>query len=58
MCVGSNLAMLEMKHMMVTIWGQFSTEVTNDEGMIHNGGYLAEPVGKDGKFLMLKFSAL
>jgi cytochrome P450 len=58
MCVGSNLAMLEMKHAMVTIWGQFSTEVTNDEGMVHNGGYLAEPVGNDGKFLMLRFRAL
>jgi cytochrome P450 len=58
MCVGSNLAMLEMKHVMVTIWGQFSTEVTDDEGMVHNGGYLAEPVGKDGKFLILSFRAL
>lgn len=58
MCVGSNLAMLEMKNMMVAIWGQFSTEVTDDEGMVHNGGYLAEPVGKNGKFLMLKFNAL
>lgn len=58
MCVGSNLAMLEMKNIMVAIWGQFSTEVTDDEGMVHNGGYLAEPMGKDGKFLMLRFRAL
>jgi cytochrome P450 len=58
MCVGSNLATLEMKNVMVSIWGQFSTELVDDEGMVHNGGYLAEPVGKDGKFLMLKFKAL
>jgi cytochrome P450 len=58
MCVGSNLAVLEMKNVMVTIWGQFATEVTDDEGMIHNGGYLAEPVGKNGKYLMLTFRAL
>lgn len=58
MCVGSNLAMLEMKNIMVAIWGHFSTEVTDDEGMVHNGGYLAEPVGKNGKFLMLRFREL
>jgi cytochrome P450 len=58
MCVGSNLATLEMKNVMISIWGQFSTEVAEDEGMVHNGGYLAEPLGKDGKFLLLKFTAL
>jgi cytochrome P450 len=58
MCVGSNLALLEMKNVMVSIWGQFSTEVVDDEGMVHNGGYLAEPLGKDGKFLMLRFKTL
>lgn len=58
MCVGSNLAMLEMKNVMVSIWAQFSTEVVDDEGMVHNGGYLAEPVGKNGKFLLLRFKKL
>lgn len=58
MCVGSNLATLEIKNVMVSIWGQFSTEMVDDEGMVHNGGYLAEPMGKGGKFLMLKFKAL
>lgn len=58
MCVGSNLALLEMKNVMVAIWGQFETEVVDDHGMIHNGGYLAEPLGKDGKFLMLRFRHL
>lgn len=58
MCVGSNLATLEMKNVMVAIWGQFSTELTDDEGMVHNGGYLAEPVGKEGKFLILRFKVL
>lgn len=58
MCVGSNLAMLEMKNVMVAIWGQFRTVVDDDEGMVHNGGYLAEPFGKDGKFLVLRFKKL
>jgi len=58
MCVGSNLALLEMKNVMVAVWGQFETEVVDDQGMIHNGGYLAEPLGKDGKFLMLRFRNL
>lgn len=58
MCVGSNLALLEMKNVMVAIWGGFETEVVDDQGMIHNGGYLAEPLGKDGKFLMLRFRSL
>lgn len=58
MCVGSNLAMLEMKNVMVAIWGRFDTEVADDEGMVHNGGYLAEPVGKNGKYLKLRFKTL
>ncbi|KAF7188929.1 Cytochrome P450 monooxygenase [Pseudocercospora fuligena] len=45
MCVGSNLAMLDMKAACVGIWGRFETEVENDEGMVPNGGYMAEPLG-------------
>lgn len=58
MCVGSNLAVLEMKNVMVAVWGRFETEVEDDRGMVHNGGYLAEPVGKDGRFLVLRFRRL
>lgn len=58
MCVGSNLAVLEMKNVMVAIWRRFETEVADDQGMVHNGGYLAEPLGRNGKFLMLRFRNL
>lgn len=45
MCVGSNLAMLDMKVTMKAIWGLFKTELVRDEGMVANGGYMAEPLG-------------
>lgn len=45
MCVGSNLAMLDMKATMVGVWGSFSTEIVDDAGMVANGGYLGEPLG-------------
>ena len=54
MCVGSNLAMLEMKNVMVALWGRFRTSVVEDGGMVHNGGYLAEPVGREGRHLVLR----
>lgn len=53
MCVGSNLAIYDMKMIMAVIWSQFRTKVVFDEGMTHRGGYVAEPVGKDGKILLL-----
>ena len=58
MCVGSNLAMLDMKAIIAGIWGGFMTSVVNGEGMVHNGGYVAEPVGKNGKFLMLRIEEI
>lgn len=58
MCVGSNLAMYDMKAIIVAIWGTFKTEVAFDEGMVHRGGYVAEPIGVDGKYLMLKLEEL
>lgn len=54
MCVGSNLAIYDMKAIVVAIWSIFSTEVAFDEGMVHRGGYVAEPVGKDGMYLLLR----
>ena len=54
MCVGSNLAMLDMKAIVAGIWADFETSIVDDEGMVPNGGYEAEPVGKEGRFLMLR----
>ncbi|CAK4021811.1 related to cytochrome P450 monooxygenase [Lecanosticta acicola] len=45
MCVGSNLAMLDMKATIAGVWGKFKTETVRDEGMVPNGGYMAEPLG-------------
>lgn len=54
MCVGSNLAILDMKAIVSIIWSNFKTVTIDGQGMVHNGGYVAEPMGKDGKYLMLK----
>lgn len=53
-CVGSNLAIYDMKAIMAAIWGSFRTELVNGEGMVHGGGYVAGPLGKDGKYCVLK----
>jgi unspecific monooxygenase len=48
MCVGSNLAMLDMKAIVAGVWSRFETTVASDnsdKSMRHNGGYLAEPLG-------------
>lgn len=54
MCVGSNLAMLDMKAIIAAIWADFRTSIADDVGMVPNGGYEAEPVGKDGRYLLLR----
>ena len=54
MCVGSNLAMLDMKAIIVGIWANFRTSVVDGRAMVHNGGYVAEPVGSEGRFCLLK----
>ncbi|KAK5682775.1 hypothetical protein LTS10_005905 [Elasticomyces elasticus] len=53
MCVGSNLAIYDMKAIIVAVWGEFKTSVREGGGMVHRGGYVAEPVGREGKFLVL-----
>ncbi|KAK5739195.1 hypothetical protein LTR17_005496 [Elasticomyces elasticus] len=53
MCVGSNLAIYDMKAIIVAVWGEFKTSVREGDGMVHRGGYVAEPVGEEGKFLVL-----
>jgi cytochrome P450 len=55
MCVGSNLAMLEMKGIVAAMWSNFETTIVDDSGIPHNDGYLAEPRGaSDGSFLRLR----
>jgi cytochrome P450 len=54
MCVGSNLAMLQMKGIVAAIWSNFETTIVDDAGMPHVDGYLAEPRGSDGSFLRLR----
>ena len=55
MCVGSNLAMLDMKAIIAGIWGMFETEMVDGEGMRHKGCYVADPEGtKEGKFCVLR----
>lgn len=58
MCVGSNLAMQEMKALITTVWGNFSTTVVRDDGMKHSGGYVAGPLGEGDQYLMLKLESL
>ncbi|KAH0287189.1 putative cytochrome P450 monooxygenase [Aureobasidium namibiae CBS 147.97] len=55
MCVGSNLAVLEMKAIVALVWSNFETTVVDDAGMEHVDAYLAEPRGaSDGSFLRLR----
>ncbi|KAF2220891.1 cytochrome P450 monooxygenase [Elsinoe ampelina] len=59
MCIGSNLAMLEMKSIVAAIWGNFATSMADDRGMTHNDGYTSEPHGTpDGAYLRLRFAAV
>ncbi|KAK5108221.1 hypothetical protein LTR62_008677 [Meristemomyces frigidus] len=60
MCVGSNLAMYDMKAIVVAIWGRFRTsmEEGGGTGMVHRGGYVAEPVGDGGRFLEMVLEVL
>lgn len=54
MCVGSNLAMAEMKMAVTALWSNFATTIIDDAGMQHVDGYLAEPRGSpEGKYLRL-----
>jgi cytochrome P450 len=70
MCVGSNLAMVGMKGDIAAIWGpgggvggdgaggitksELVDEETAETAMVHRGGYVAEPVGWEGGFCLLK----
>ena len=59
MCVGSNLAMSEMKTVVAAVWSNYSTHFVDDDGMQHNGGYLAGPIGTPaGHYLLVRFEEL
>lgn len=39
MCIGSNLAMMEMKAVIAAIWSQFCTILAKDDGLEQEDGY-------------------
>lgn len=57
MCIGSNLAIMEIKHVVAALWSNFSTVVVDDAGMQQSAGrYTDEPLGSaDGNYLLLRF---
>lgn len=56
MCIGSHLAMMDMKSIVAAIWGNFETGIVDDAGMIPKGGYTCEPLGSpEGNYLLLSF---
>ncbi|KAF4554853.1 Cytochrome P450-like protein 9 [Elsinoe fawcettii] len=59
MCIGSNLAMLEMKSIVAAMWSKFTSSISSDAGMMHNDGYTSEPKGTpEGDYLRLRFTAI
>lgn len=55
MCVGSNLAMLDMKAIIAGVWQRYETEMVDGRGMVHKGCYVADPEGtKEGRFCVLR----
>ena len=58
MCTGMNLAMIELSLAVAKIWGSFKTEIVEDAGMVHNGGFLAGPLGSDGTYLKSRLKHL
>lgn len=56
MCIRSNLAIMEIKHIVAAVWSNFSTTIVDDSGMIPAGGYTDEPVGSpEGNYLLMRF---
>nr|POE47115.1 cytochrome p450 3a12 [Quercus suber] len=48
-CVGSHLAMHDMKAVVAVVWRAFRTRLVDGAGMRHSGGYEAGPRGHDGR---------
>ncbi|KPM37919.1 hypothetical protein AK830_g8634 [Neonectria ditissima] len=55
MCLGSNFAMNEMKHVIAAIYTNFTTHIVNDEGIEQGDTYTARPVSEQ---LILRFEAV
>ena len=55
MCVGSNLAIYQMKHIAAVIWTNFRTVIVDDEGIEQEDAYTAPPKGRK---LMVRLEAL
>lgn len=55
MCVGSNLAIYQMKHIIAAIWTNFRTIIVDDDGIAQEDAYTAPPKGRK---LMLRLEAL
>ena len=55
MCLGSNLAIYQMKHIAAVIWTNFRTVIVDDEGIEQEDAYTAQPKGKK---LMVRLEAL
>ncbi|KAI4205039.1 MAG: hypothetical protein LQ350_000666 [Teloschistes chrysophthalmus] len=55
MCVGSNLAMHEIKYVTAAVYSNFSTSIVDDSGMDQVDSYTAGPEGEE---LILKFSRI
>lgn len=59
MCIGSHLAVVDMKSIVAALWGNFETSIVDDAGMIPKGGYTCEPLGSpEGNYLLLSFQPL
>nr|POE74708.1 tryprostatin b 6-hydroxylase [Quercus suber] len=55
MCVGSHLAMHDMKAIVAVIWRGFRTRLVDGRGMVHSGGYEAGPVGtREGRYCVVR----
>lgn len=50
---------VEMKNIVAALWSNYRTAIVDDKGMVHNGGYLAEPLGSpEGNYLLLRCECL
>lgn len=58
MCAGNSFGMLELKRLTASIWKKLSTEIVDERGMVHNGGFLAGPLGHNESYLKLRFKAM
>ena len=46
MCVGSNLAIFQMKHIIAAIWTNWRSVIVDDDGIKQSDAYTAPPIGR------------